>query len=92
MRIYATIETALLLYRYQILADTSVCLYGIKTFMHFRRWLMWFMVCLILSINQICIGVAVSCTIVFINNSVTFDKLGTINGLATTLTSIGRYV
>ncbi|XP_064400477.1 uncharacterized protein LOC135346696 [Halichondria panicea] len=54
------------------------------------RGLLWFVLCLTLIINQICIGVAVSCSILFINNSVTFDKLGTINGLATSLTSFGR--
>ncbi len=48
------------------------------------------MVCLTLIVVQVCIGVLMSCSILFINNSVTFDKLGTIHGLATSLTSFGR--
>ena len=31
-------------------------------------------------------------TILFINNSVTFDKLGAINGLAVSMTAITRYL
>ena len=30
-------------------------------------------------------------SILFINNSVTFDKLGAVNGLGTTLTALFRY-
>ena len=39
---------------------------------------------------KITIGVDFAITSLFINNSVTFDKVGAINGLATSMTSLFR--
>lgn len=55
-----------------------------------RNPLRWFLVILGLVIIRVTFGnVLVACAL-FINNSVTFDKLGEVNGLAHSLTSIVR--
>lgn len=56
-----------------------------------KIWL-WGILCTSQLILRICIGVSFGATTLLINNSVTFDKLGAVNGLAVSLTAFFRTV
>ena len=57
-----------------------------------RSWLLWCVLVLVLFLVSGIFTVGYSSIFLFINNSVTFDKLGSINGVAMMLTSLTRYV
>lgn len=50
------------------------------------------MLCAMKYLIMVSISAGFASNILFINNSVTFDKLGAINGLAVSMTAIARYV
>ena len=51
-----------------------------------RRALLWFLLIVMVLLLRVAIVICFGCSIFFINNSVTFDKLGAVNGLAVSLT------
>jgi MFS family permease len=51
---------------------------------------LWVILCTIAILNRIVIGIGFSATSLFINNSVTSEKLGSVNGLSVALTSLFR--
>ena len=56
----------------------------------YRSLVLWFILCTVMLVIRIVISVDFAITILFINNSVTFDKVGAINGLAMSMTSLFR--
>ena len=62
------------------------------TCMHCRTWLLWATLSVVLFLTNGFFAVGYSAIFLFINNSVHPDKLGTINGVVMTLTSITRWV
>lgn len=55
-----------------------------------RTWLLWVMLCGMKFLFMIFVSAAFASTILFINNSVTFNKLGAINGLAVSMAAVTR--
>ena len=53
-------------------------------------WLLWILLIAIVFVLSASSALLFSAVFIFINNSVTFDKLGSINGLAMTLVSLTR--
>ena len=49
------------------------------------------MLCSMKYLFMVFVAIGFASTILFINNSVTFDKLGAVNGLAVSMTAIARY-
>ena len=54
--------------------------------------MLWVMLCSLKFLFMVFVSASFASTILFINNSVTFDKLGAINGLAVSMTAITRYI
>ena len=52
---------------------------------------MWVLLCLLRFLLGLFITVSFGAAILFVNNSVTFDKLGAVNGLAVSLTALTRF-
>jgi len=57
-----------------------------------RPFLLWIFLVIVLVIVRASIANGFVCQSLFINNSVTPDKLGAVNGLAITVTSLFRYI
>ena len=57
-----------------------------------RNPLRWFFVIMLLFIARVTIGSVFAATALFINNSVVFNQLGEVNGLAHSLTGALRYI
>ena len=57
----------------------------------FSTVLVWAMLCVILLLIRVSIALCLASSYLFINNSVTFDKLGSVNGLGMTITAFFRY-
>ena len=55
--------------------------------MHCRTWLLWATLSVVLFLTNGFFAVGYSAIFLFINNSVSRDKLGSINGVVVTLTS-----
>lgn len=60
--------------------------------MSLRPVVLWILLCLLMCVIRFGISIGFAATALFINNSVTFDKLGSVNGLAMTMTSVFRIV
>ena len=59
--------------------------------LHVLTILLWTLLIVILMFLQLSGTICFRALFLFINNSVTFDKLGAVNGLGTTLTALFRY-
>lgn len=51
---------------------------------------MWLLVCLLLLTVEICLNGGFGCQMIFLNNSVTFDEVGRLNGVAGSLAALLR--
>ena len=56
-----------------------------------RPVVLWIGLCVLMLLIRITITIGIASTTIFVNNSVTFDKLGSLNGLTTMMVSAFRY-
>ena len=66
-------------------------IYSLSSVFSFSTVLVWAMLCVIQLLIRISIALCLASSYLFINNSVTFDKLGSVNGLGMTITALFRY-
>ena len=60
------------------------------SFLLIRSVLLWFLLCLAMLAISLGAETTYSSAFIFINNSVSFDKLGSINGFAMSVTALVR--